>query len=78
MPTYEIFVRCTGCSREHPIHFRIHLEQGPDRKQSVAEFFGKDLMPPQVASLQSHKALCLRTGKTFYLENDEQILLMPI
>ena len=77
MPAYEIFVRCNECSREHPILMKIHLDQGPDRKQSIAEFYRGRSMPPQVTSIQGHKALCLRTGKTFKLETDDQILLVP-
>lgn len=56
---------------------KIHLDQGPDRKQSVAEFFRGRAAPPQVMSLQGHKALCLRTGKTFKMDKDEQIFLVP-
>lgn len=77
MPAYEIFIRCNECNREHPILMKIHLDQGPDHKQSVAEFFRGRSMPPQVMSIQGHKALCLRTGKTFKLETDDQILLVP-
>ena len=77
MPSYEIFVRCKECNGEHPILMMIHLDQGPGSKQSVAEFFRGRLMPPQVTSIQGHKALCLRTGKTFKLDADDQILLVP-
>jgi hypothetical protein len=34
-------------------------------------------VPPQVAPIKGHKALCLRTGKTFRLERDDQIFLVP-
>ena len=78
MPTYEIYCRCIDCKREHPLHMKIHLERGPDRKMSAAEYFGEGSIPPQVAALRHHNALCLRTGLRFELENDEQILLLPI
>ena len=77
MPAYEIFARCNECNGEHPILMKIHLDQGPELKQSVAEFFRGRSMPPQVAGIQGHKALCLRTGKTFRLEKDDQIFLIP-
>ena len=77
MPAYEIYVGCNECNREHPMLMKIHLDQGPDRKQSVAEFFRGRTAPPQVMSLQGHKALCLRTGKTFKMDKDEQIFLVP-
>ena len=77
MPAYEVYFRCDDCQREHTIHIKIHLTQGPDRKQSLAEFFVGRSMPPQASSLQGHKAFCLKTGRQFRLENDEQILLVP-
>ena len=77
MPAYEIYVGCNECNREHRILMKIHLDEGPDGKQSVAEFFRGRSAPPQVTSIHGHKALCLRTGKTFKLEKDEQIFLVP-
>lgn len=77
MPAYEIYVGCNECQREHTIHMRIHLNEGPDKKQSIAEFFRGKVMPPQVASLLGHKALCLKTGRTFKAETNEQIFLVP-
>jgi hypothetical protein len=76
MASYEIYFRCTDCKREHPIHLKIHLDHGPDHKQSIAEFFRGRSMPPQVTAIRGHKAFCLKTGRTFTLENDDQILLV--
>ena len=77
MPEYEILVRCRECNREHPVLMKIHLDHGPKGKQSVAEFFHGRSMPPQVRTIQWHKALCLKTGKKFKLEAAEQIFLVP-
>jgi hypothetical protein len=77
MPPYEIYFRCNECQREHPIHIRIHLDYGPSRKETLAEFLAGRSMPPQVTALRGHKALCLKTGRTFKLENDDQIFLVP-
>jgi hypothetical protein len=56
---------------------RIHLIETVDRKQSIAELFRGRAAPPQVSALKSHTALCLKTGKKFKLDEDEQILLVP-
>ena len=77
MPQYEIIVRCRECNREHPVLMKIHLDHGPKGKQSVAEFFHGRLLPPQVKTIQWHKALCLKTGKKFKLDVADQILLVP-
>ena len=77
MPAYEIYFHCNDCKHEHPIHLKIHLDHGPDSKQSLSDFFRGRSMPPQVTAIQGHNALCLRTGKTFRLEKDDQIFLVP-
>jgi hypothetical protein len=56
MPAYEIFNRCNEHKREIPILMKIHLEQGPDRKQGIAEFYRRRSMPSQVSSILGHNA----------------------
>jgi hypothetical protein len=77
MPAYEIYFRCNDCKREHPIHLRIHLDNGPGRKETLAAFLRGRSMPPQVTTLRGRKAFCLKTGRIFKLENDDQIFLVP-
>jgi hypothetical protein len=77
MPTFEIYFRCDECKGEHPIHLRIHLDDGPARKESLAAFLLRRSMPPQLAAIRGRKVLCLKTGKTFKLESDDQIFLAP-
>jgi hypothetical protein len=77
MPAYEIYFHCNDCQREHPIHIGIHLDNGPGRKENLAEFLRGGSMPPQVMALRGHKALCLKTGRAFKLDSDDQIFLVP-
>lgn len=77
MPAYEIYVHCIDCGGEHPLLVRIYLDDGPDRKQSIAESFRGRSVPPQVLAVLGHNALCLKTGRKFKLENDEQVFLVP-
>ena len=78
MPVYEIYFFCPDCQREHPTHVRIHLTSGPARKETLAEFLQSGSLPPQLATIQGRKVFCLKTGRRFSLENDEQILLAPL
>ena len=78
MPTYEVYIHCVFCAGEHRLLMRVHLDDGPDRKQTVAEFFSEGSVPPQILAIRGHDALCLKTGKKFKLENDNQLLLVPI
>ncbi len=77
MPTYEISFHCKDCGLDHPSLVRIHVEDGPDCKQSIAKLFDGRSLPPQVAAVRGGAAFCHKTGRRFQLENDEQIFLMP-
>ena len=77
MPAYEIYIHCACCDGEHPLLVRVHLDHGPDHKQSIAESFPEGSVPPQLLAIRGRSALCLKTGKTFKVENDDQLLLAP-
>jgi hypothetical protein len=77
MPVYDVFVDCAHCGGEHSVLLRIHLVDGPERKQSIADLFHGRALPAQVAALKLHTALCLKTGKKFKLEEDERVFLVP-
>jgi hypothetical protein len=77
MPAYEIYIDCIYCDAEHPLLLKVHLEHGPDRKHSIAKSFPEGAVPPQLLAIRGRNALCLKTGKKFKVENDEQFLLVP-
>ena len=77
MPQYEIHVLCTECGAVHPMRIRIHLENGPVYKQSIADTFPVEPVPPQVSAIEGHKTLCLKTGKMFVQEDKNRIFLVP-
>jgi hypothetical protein len=78
MPEYDIHVRCIYCDKEHPLLIKVFLANGPNRKQSISEWFtGRDV-PPQVSAIRNHGALCLKTGKKFVLDRDDNVLLVPL
>ena len=77
MPAYEIYFRCDECAADHPLHLRIHLDSGPNLKQSLAQFLFDRPIPAQLTPLRDRKVFCLRTGRVFKLENDNQVFLVP-
>lgn len=78
MPAYDIYVKCIDCDGEHPLLMKIFLVDGPERTQSIDEWFHGRAVPPQVFALRSHSALCLKTGKKFKLEECEKVFLVPV
>ena len=77
MPAYDIAVRCKDCGLDHPVLLRLHIDDGPDRKQSIADLFHGRSVPPQIKAIRSHQALCPKTGRKFPLENERDIFLVP-
>jgi hypothetical protein len=76
MPTYNISVFCADCGRDHAVLLKIHVENGPDRKQrslgrSEASHTSTGCCHPKA------ERACYKTGKKFLLENEEEIFLIP-
>jgi hypothetical protein len=78
MPAYDIYVQCADCGGEHPVLMKIFLPDGPERTQSIAECFVGRSLPPQVAAIKNHSALCLKTGKRFTLHEEDKVFLVPL
>jgi hypothetical protein len=78
MSHYEIYVTCTECSGEHPMHIRINLDDGPLDKQSVSHTYTGKTQPPQLKAVEGHKVLCFKTGRTFIQSNLDDVFLVPI
>ena len=77
MPAYDIAFLCKDCGLDHLALIRLHLDKGPDRKRSIADFFHGLPLPPQVEALRGHNALCPKTGRKYSVENDSEIFLVP-
>ena len=77
MPQYDLYVRCVECAAVHPMRIRIYLESGPLEKQSIAETYPGKNRPPQLQAIDGHKTLCLKTGRMFIQEHNDQIFLVP-
>ena len=78
MPQYSIYVSCNQCAGEHPTGVAIHLDHGPDSKQSIRDVYHGGALPPQVAAIANRPCLCLKTGKLFTQQDDNQVFLEPV
>ena len=56
---------------------KVHLDHGPDHKQSIAKAFPDGIVPPQLLAIQGRNALCLKTGKKIKVENNDEFFLVP-
>lgn len=73
---YSFFVTCNKCGRIHNTGFSVMLQEGPDKRQSLAELY--DESPPEsLANLAATRMTCPFTGKQFSQNNYSRIFLMP-
>jgi hypothetical protein len=77
MSHYEIYVTCTECGGEHAMRVRINLEDGPPNKRSVSDAYYGKTRPPQLQAVEGHNVLCLKTGKTVFQSNLDDVFLVP-
>ena len=77
MPQYSIYVSCHQCPGEHPMGVAIHLDHGPNYKQSIRDVYLGGALPPQVSAIADHQCLCFKTGKLFTQQDDKQVFLVP-
>jgi hypothetical protein len=59
------------------MRIRVHLDNGPLEKQSIAATFPGTTRPPQLQAIDGHKTLCLKTGRMFVQKNHDHIFLVP-
>jgi len=77
MPQYDVYALCNHCGAVHPMGISIYLDDGPTDRQSIGSIYQGKPWPPQVQALKLHETLCLKTGKRFTQEDDNQIFLVP-
>jgi hypothetical protein len=52
MRKYDILALCNACGDEHPTELSVFLDSGPLKKQSVADAYRKNNLPPNLATLK--------------------------
>jgi hypothetical protein len=73
---YSLFVTCNKCGRIHNTGFSVMLQEGPNKRQSLAELY--DGSPPEsLSNLAATRMTCPFTGKQFSQNNYSRIFLMP-
>ncbi len=77
MTEYDVIVLCDKCSKTHSIK-TIALEDGPRNKESVAHFYAKRQLPPELATINSNYISCPTSGKWFLERNNERVFLVPL
>ena len=78
MPKYDIFALCNACGDLHPTGISLILDNGPLNKQSIADAFAGQDLPPDVATLKNERVYCPKTGRRYAQTVYRQIFLVPV
>jgi hypothetical protein len=78
MARYNVLYFCTVCRRIHPTEIYLPLEDGFLKMKTITEAYGGKVLPFHVAMLVGSSVTCRETGKSFVLEDIEQVYLAPV
>ena len=77
MPYYEVVVHCTQCGERHPVK-NAHIEDGPSRQVSVADFYADGELPTELHTINTNYLFCPKTSNWFLQKDNHQVFLVPV
>jgi hypothetical protein len=78
MARYNVLYFCTVCRSIHPTEISLPLEDGFLKVKSLGEAYSGRSLPFHVAMLVGSSVTCRETGKSFVLEDIDQVYLAPV
>jgi hypothetical protein len=78
MARYNVLYFCTQCRRIHPMGMSIPLEDGFLKMKTLGDAYSGKNLPFHLAMLVGSSVTCRETGKSFVLEDINQVCLAPV
>jgi hypothetical protein len=78
MARYNVLYFCTVCRRIHPTEIYLPLEDGFLKMKTIKDAYSGKVLPFNVAMLVGSSVTCRETGKSFVLEDIDQVYLAPV
>ena len=78
MPRYDSLAVCNACGEAHSTGITITLQNGPRKKQSVADAFVGEDLPASLATLKNNRVYCPKTGRGYAQTDYKKIFLVPL
>jgi hypothetical protein len=78
MARYNVLYFCTECRRIHPMGMSLPLEDGFLKMKTLGEAYSGKSLPFHLAMLVGSSVTCRETGKSFILEDINQVYLAPV
>jgi hypothetical protein len=78
MARYNVLYFCTVCRLIHPTEIYLPLEDGFLKMKTIKDAYSGKVLPFHVAMLVGSSVTCRETGKSFVLEDIDQVYLAPV
>jgi hypothetical protein len=77
MADYDIFARCNACGDLHPMGISVALDERLIAKQSIADMYGGEDLPPNLAALKDKRVYCPKTARQDLQKDSKNVFLVP-
>jgi hypothetical protein len=74
--TYDVHALCIACGDLHSLGISVGLAGPPAKKQSIAEKFHGQKLPPNLEKLSDARIFCPKFGRHYAQRDEKQIFLV--
>ena len=78
MARYQVSAMCNACGDLHATGIKVELNDGPMKKQSIADAFPGGKGSPAQITAQEFRVYCQRTGRHYTQKDKKKIYLVPV
>jgi hypothetical protein len=78
MAQYSLFVFCDECRRIHSTRITLNLDNGPPKKETIANAYKDKPLPRNLAKLLGNAVLCTESAKSLMLKDSSKVYLVPL
>lgn len=77
MNAYRVDILCPDCGKRHLLVSSYRLQSGPNEKTTVADFYGTQQLPPDLARLLKDAVWCTETDDCVNQQDKAKIWIGP-
>ena len=78
MARYQVSAMCNACGDLHTTGITVALNDGPTKKQSIADAFPGGKNSPAQLTAQELRVYCQRTGRHYTQKDKKKVYLVPV
>jgi hypothetical protein len=77
MARYSLFIFCDECRRIHSTRISLNLDNGPPKKETVADAYKDKPLPRNLVKLLGNAVLCPESARSLMLKDSSKVYLVP-